>query len=353
VIDTSPQGVFWTYVERVAAGDLDGATRMCMDLVDAGYPVGTVLSEVLAPAQAEVGAKWERAELNVAQEHAATSVTDAALAALARTLPEPSPVSPLLMVCGEGEWHSLPARMGAVLLQSRGWPVRFVGASPPLADLSSDVNLVDPLAVLVSATMASLLPGVARTTAAVHGCGVPVLAGGSAFGSQGQRAPATGADAWAPDVASADHQLETWRRDGPPALYPSDHTPPGAAAYEQLCQRHHVAVETALADSGRRLGDPDPEQRSASQAEPATYDKRPVGHIRADLSNILDFLEAAVLVDDLTVLTDMLASLAYALAHRGVPTEVLSWDLGVLAAALDDLPAARDRLLWAAEQQQA
>lgn len=349
VTNATPQAVYATYVERVAAGDLAGATRACTDLVEAGYSVAEVICRILAPAQAHIGWQWERAELSVAGEHAATSVTDAALAALASTVEESATSPPLLMVCGEGEWHSLPARMGAVLLQTRGWPVRFVGASTPAPDLASYVALLRPLAALISVTVASFLPGAAHSTAAVHRCGVPVLVGGPAFGADDGRTQAIGADAWAPDAASADRQLREWYRDGPPPLRSPEHTPPGAALRDRLRQRHDALVETAFADLARRLPDMGLRQRSGRPPDPPGYDADQLAHTRADLSYILDFLEAAVLVDDDAVLTDVLAWLVRVLEHRGVPRHVVPPGIAALARALDDLPAARDRLRRAAE----
>lgn len=329
-----------TYLDRVAAGDLPGAVRVCTDLVEAGHPVRSVICDVLVPAQADTGARWEQGIINVAGEHAATSITDAALAALASTLDEPSTGTPVLMVCAEGEWHSLPARMTAVLLQLHGWPVRFVGASTPAADIGDYAADVGPLASVLSVTVASFLPGATRTVAAMHRHGVAVLAGGPAFGADDHRAQAIGADAWAAHAADADRHLRRWAHHRPPAPRPSDHTPPGATAHQQVRHRHAAAVDAAFADLSRRL------------ADLSAYDQGQLDHTRADLSSILDFLEAALLVDDPTVLTDMLGWLVAVLSHRGVPRRVVAPGLAALATALDDVPAARDLLLRAAEQPQ-
>lgn len=307
------------YLDRLTAGDLRGAVRVCTRLVDAGHPVDAIVADVLAPAQAEVGARWERAELTVAEEHSATAITDAALAALAQDLPEPPAAAQLLLVCVEGEWHSLPARMTATRLEARGWPVRFLGASAPAEDIAAYADALCPLAAVISATMASFLPGAARTIAAVHRANVAALAGGAAFAGDATRADAVGADAWAADVDHADRRLAEWHHARPPSPRSAEHLPPGAATHRRLAAARADVVAAAFSDLWNGL----PALRSYTQAQ--------LDHTRADLSSILEFLEAAVLVDDPSVIIDLLRWLSQVLESRGVPASVLPPSLEALA----------------------
>lgn len=334
---STPSEALPDYLDRLSACDLRGAVRVCLRLADAGHPVDAIVSDVLAPAQAEIGARWERAAITVAREHSATAITDAALAALAQDLPEPAAAAPLLVICVEGEWHSLPARMTATRLEAHGWPVRFLGASAPAEDITAYADALGPLAAVISATVASFLPGAARTLAAVHRTNVPALAGGAAFGGDATRADAVGADAWAADIADADRQLAAWQHGEPPSARPADHVPPGAATHQRLAAAHAQVIESAYSELWDRL----PALRS--------YTQRQLDHTRADLSSILEFLEAAVLIDDPSVATDLLRWLSQVLESRGVPASVLPPSLAALTAALEEFPDARRCLSDAAD----
>lgn len=333
---TDPPAALPVYLDLVAAGDLRGAVGLCVGLVEAGHPAADVVREVLAPAQADVGRRWERAVCSVSAEHAATSITDAALAAVAAAIEEPADAAPVLLLCVEGDWHSVPARMAATLLLLEGWPVRFVGASAPADDVGRYAAELAPVAVAVSCTVASFLAGAARTVEAVHDAGLPVIAGGRGFGSDARRADAIGADHWAPDVADAAACLERWRREGAPTPR-RGHAPPGAAAHRRLRAVHAAALAEAYADLLDRL------------PAMADYDERQRAATRADLSSILDFLAAAVLTDDPTVVTDLLAWLVNVLAARGVPAHVVPPGIAALADALGEVPEGRRLLLAAAE----
>src|SRR5687767_1071937 len=62
--------------------DRRAATRQALRLLDTGHTVEDIVVGLLAPAQVEVGRRWETNRWNVAQEHAATAITDSVLGAL-------------------------------------------------------------------------------------------------------------------------------------------------------------------------------------------------------------------------------------------------------------------------------
>ena len=79
-----------------------------------------VVTQLIAPSQREVGERWLRAECSVGDEHAATFVTESVLSSLAVGLEAGRPAGTLVMVCAEGEWRGLPARMATELLIAGG-----------------------------------------------------------------------------------------------------------------------------------------------------------------------------------------------------------------------------------------
>lgn len=94
-------------------------------------------------------------EINIAQEHMATAISQLALAELFRyeDLPEPNGRK-VIVACVEGEMHEFPARLVSDELDVAGFDVRFLGASVPLDSLISFIARESPDLLVISATMA-------------------------------------------------------------------------------------------------------------------------------------------------------------------------------------------------------
>lgn len=181
---------------------LDRNAPRARELVDAvlaaGVPVEDLYAEVLAPALREVGHLWALDELNVAQEHYATSVTQALIATLAAEAPAPHGQGRLAVVTNTpDELHLLGVQMVADLLQREGWEVVNLGAATPAADLIELVEAEVPDLVALSASTAGRLPGVADALRALSALDPrPLVAvGGSLFnGAAAEFAREHGAD---------------------------------------------------------------------------------------------------------------------------------------------------------------
>lgn len=192
----------------VAGGDVDGALTLVDDLLDEGLdPLDVV--DVIAAVQRRVGERWQSAEWSVAQEHAATAVATSALESVRRisrgVLPERGRI---VIACAEHEWHALPAMLVSAALRSRGWHVTLLGASTPTARLNRYLQDLGPDITAVSCSVASGLPHSRAFIEASTTAGIPVLAGGAAFGPDARRASALGATAWAPDARTAVEVVE-------------------------------------------------------------------------------------------------------------------------------------------------
>jgi methanogenic corrinoid protein MtbC1 len=199
------------YQEALLGADLDGARRILDDAVGAGVPIRALYLDVLQPALYEVGARWSRAEISVAQEHLATAAAQAAMAGLAeRLLPEErARRGAVLIACVEDELHSVGVRMVADFLQADGWEVTWLGAMTPSAGLVELARRAD--AVALSAALPERIPLVGAAVAALRELAEPpfVLVGGQAFAGSRERALATGADAYAHDAADAVRVLDS------------------------------------------------------------------------------------------------------------------------------------------------
>jgi methanogenic corrinoid protein MtbC1 len=312
------------YWDAVSTGDTAGAVGLATGLVDAGADAAEVLVDLVCAAQVEVGQRWLRNEWNVAREHAATSVSEDVIAALAAQATTAAERGIVVVSCVEGEWHALPARVLATLLRLAGWEVRYLGASVPAPHLAQFLHDVGPDVVALSCSVATSLPRARRMIETSRQAGVPVLAGGRGFGPQGRWALALGANAWAASGPAALERLDApgWPRytDPAPPL-------PGSDAGYRLLSRDRAQ---RVARSMRMLADRFPPL--------AAYDDWQRARTEEDFGHILDFLAAALYVDDTGLFAEFASWLADVLEPRGVPVAALELSLDVVRAVTGDVP---------------
>jgi methanogenic corrinoid protein MtbC1 len=320
-----------TVLELIRARRRDEAVDLVRSAArDEGLGAAVTL---LAEVQRKVGDLWQQNELTVADEHAATAITDLALAAasLEAQRRAPAPNGTLVVACAEEEWHVIPARMFAEQLRAAGWDVVFLGASTPAEHLKRFVAAEQPTAVAVSCTVPVHLHGARRAISASHAADVPVLAGGAAFGAGPNRATAIGADAWASTLDDAVAILTGWVGDRPPLAAPVvDDALALAAAAERP-----VIVERAMTALSRRF------------PPVAEYDSWQLARTREDLDYILRFVEASLLTGDDSIVTSLATWLTSVLAARGLPDGTVSLGAGVLHECLPEELNEAARLLTA------
>ena len=131
------------------------------DALAAGVTIPEIYLEILQPALYEIGHRWAIDQLNVAEEHYATAVTQQLLDELSARMRMPPRDGRLAIVTGTpGEQHALGARMVADFLEADGWEVIQLGASTPAADLAELVDDERPQVVALSTATAGSLPGI-------------------------------------------------------------------------------------------------------------------------------------------------------------------------------------------------
>ncbi|MDG4758277.1 cobalamin-dependent protein [Micromonospora sp. WMMD710] len=320
-----PTDAYRGYLDCLTDADEYAAIDVALALLDAGVPAERVLLDLVAPAQAEVGERWARNEWSVAQEHAATHISErvvAAVAAHANTRPTGGRI---VVACMDGEWHALPPRLVAEVLRLRGWQVTFLGASVPAAHLVSYLHRHDAHAVALACAMPMRLPHAHRMIEACRRSDVPVVVGGRGFGTDGRWAAKLGA-AWAPSAPAAAELVadeRALRRVAPAQL---SHL--ADDEYASLIRRRGELIDSALADLRERV----PAARDYTVAQlDATV---------SDLGHIVDFLAAALYVDDPSLFAEFVEWLVGILSSRGVPAAAADLTLEHYAGVLRDFPRA-------------
>jgi DNA-binding transcriptional MerR regulator len=153
------------------------AAQTLIDELLSTATVETVLAEAILPFLRDVGARWERGELSVAQEHFATHVLRGRLLALARGWGGGIGARALL-ACAPGELHDFGLIAFGLALRARGWRIDFLGGDTPIDSIRRAVYAVNPALVVVSATQPELLAPVVAELAALA-AGRTVAIGGA------------------------------------------------------------------------------------------------------------------------------------------------------------------------------
>lgn len=306
-------------MELLEQRDRDGAIELVRRLRSEGVAASQIVRDLLSPAQQQVGALWMSNTWDVAQEHVATGIVDAALAFLGLEN-QPVPVrGDVVVTCAEGEWHVLPARMLSQLLELRGWRVTFLGASVPAEHLGRFLERRPPVAVAISASLTIHLGGARRLVEASHARGVPALVGGPAFGGDERRARAIGADGWASDEHDADALLDRWEREAPTLACGRDDR--SALALEAVTP---TVVDDAMAALTKRM------------PVVAEFDARMRERTAEDFAYILRYTAAALATDDPTILDEFFPWLETVLRARGLPDSTVPVSVRVLLDCLGD-----------------
>ena len=137
---------------RAALDRLDEpGAHAALDRLLASLTIETVLRDVLLPYLHELGERWERDEISVAQEHFASNVLRGRLLGLARGWGNGSGPTTVL-ACAPGELHDLPLLMFGLVLAARGRSVTYLGPDTPIATIREALAALRPGRVVVSAT---------------------------------------------------------------------------------------------------------------------------------------------------------------------------------------------------------
>jgi len=144
-------------VETIVRGDVRGAQKIILDMVAQGTPPDGLIVDVMLPAMAEIGRRWEFNELEVFQEHLATETIQSLLAGLPlmRTGPLPKQNSIALVSCAPRDEHALIPLALAAYLSFKGWTVRNLGVSLPSDQIARAVQAMSPHALFLTLTLLS------------------------------------------------------------------------------------------------------------------------------------------------------------------------------------------------------
>ncbi|MEO8520397.1 MAG: cobalamin-dependent protein [Acidobacteriota bacterium] len=192
------------FVGAILSGERRSALAVALETLEAGVPIPDLYADVFQASLYDIGRRWEKNLITVAQEHMATAVTQYVMAHVFEHIPVPAARRGMAVITGvPGELHHVGAMMVADMLEAHGWQVQFLGSNLPVSSIVSTVSEARPSLLGVSVTMRDNLPQVAELIAGAKQAvgALRVVVGGAAFRAAGWTD--TGADDYAADVRGA------------------------------------------------------------------------------------------------------------------------------------------------------
>jgi len=135
----------------------DAGANALLDHLFAAHGPDVAMRDVIYPCLRALGEAWERAEIDVGQEHFASNLLQSRLL---RLLPgwDHGRGPRAVLACAPGEQHSLGLTGLGISLRNRGWRVTYLGADTPIAMIARTAETLTPQLVVLSSTMAHGLP---------------------------------------------------------------------------------------------------------------------------------------------------------------------------------------------------
>jgi DNA-binding transcriptional MerR regulator len=162
------------------------AAHAVLDRLLSSFSLATTLRDVVLPYLHELGDRWERGDVTIAQEHFASNVIRGRLAGLARGWGSGHGPRAIL-ACPPGELHDLSLLIFGIVLNRNGWRIEYLGANTPIQELVGAVGRSRPDLVVVAATTNDHFDGIHVELARLATVVPVALAGAGATRQVGER----------------------------------------------------------------------------------------------------------------------------------------------------------------------
>lgn len=140
-------------LEAVARFDVDGLETRIRQTLFLGDPIA-IVERIIEPTLLEIGVRWQRGEITVAQEHFASQYIGALLRDLLRLVTVDTGARRVLLASFADDEHELSLYSLAVRLAHWQWKPVILGARTPPESLRDAVKAVNASVVGLSTTIA-------------------------------------------------------------------------------------------------------------------------------------------------------------------------------------------------------
>lgn len=145
-------------------GDIPGARDIVAGLLSEGRSLDRLIIDLILPAMAEVGLRWEMHTVEIYQEHLATEAVRTLLAGMAAMKQATHPSPPTALVsCVPGDKHDLVPLALWAYLEVCGWSAKNLGTSLPADQIARAVADLAPDTIFLVQTLLSHLDDALET----------------------------------------------------------------------------------------------------------------------------------------------------------------------------------------------
>ena len=147
-----------TFESALLNGNHKTGSAIIDQLLEKGFNLIEIEVLLIEPAMYEVGLKWQKNQISVAQEHLATATASTLMAQyFSQVKIEPFNGKKAVLACVESNEHMLGLHMISDALQMDGWDVQFLGANTPTQAFTEHIAHIKPDIVGLSISFASQL----------------------------------------------------------------------------------------------------------------------------------------------------------------------------------------------------
>lgn len=197
---TPPGRLALEYLAQCLEGQPRAAIELVVGAAEEGWALPSLYTDVLLPAEKEIGRMWHAGEALVAEERVVSETTRRLMAVLSqRSAPPRAEARTVVAASVAGNEHDLALRAAADLFQFAGWRSTFLGADVPPAQIAAGVQIFRADVALLSATLAGHVEPLQASIDAIRAgnTAVKIIVGGQLFAEAPDFWRATGADACA------------------------------------------------------------------------------------------------------------------------------------------------------------
>jgi MerR family transcriptional regulator, light-induced transcriptional regulator len=128
-----------------------------------------------------IGMWWQTGQCDVAHEHLTTEAVRSWMNRLLYLGPAPWQPEVVLLCCGPRDLHTIGLEALGLLLSSRGWPCRLLGARTPVSSLAAAVQGTGASAVVLVSHLSVARRSAVEALRTVESSGAAVFYAGNAF----------------------------------------------------------------------------------------------------------------------------------------------------------------------------
>ncbi|HBX67851.1 MAG TPA: hypothetical protein DEH25_00230 [Chloroflexi bacterium] len=144
------------------------------------YPAEVVCTEVLQKGISQIGQSWFQGTTSVQQEHFATALATRKLNTLISASPSPHHQQKIIVACPPKEDHTFSALLITLMMRQRGWPVVYLGANVPIAELQKTITNVQASLLVLPAQQLHTAATLSELASSLYHK-IPIAYGGRIF----------------------------------------------------------------------------------------------------------------------------------------------------------------------------